>query len=786
MIVSGGLGSFSCGESFSACEGPACDTEQPAGGSAGAGAGGSSSGGAGTSSGGVSGSGGGTGGEGVSSNPCDGADDGDECNDGKICVEEACVTSTCGDGFTDTRTETCDDDRPGCKDCDLVCTKDEDCDDNNPCTTKSTCDTSAAECSESTAETGSYCDASDSKAEPTECAESECDICNAGTCTDSVCSDGIADPRWESCQPGDSGCNECALECTKPEDCASQVTTCGPTYDCVDNACVANDDAPGKGDSCRDGAANEICIAGDCDVSVCGDGYLDTDSARVSTPEECGEGGSDRPVQCTDCLYALALDGIYVRPDVGAAATKDGSPENPYATLSAAVAAASGAPGKTTVYLCADVMQNSDPWVYAERLVLGGLVHPLTVESVTCASGTWAGVNPTGSIKAIVRPNDKGVALSITGDKGGQSVEDDVALTLRGLHFIADKADQVAGGSANPAGLAPGESSIGGFIKKHNNVTLEGVTLEAARGANGEDGVAPTASNWFTPASEMVGASGDGIGGGGGAGLCVCQDGTTWSKGGGGANVPGNPVKGERNPAGASGDPDNAGTLDDADCVEHAGASGDDGQTGTNATTYGAWDQDKWSPGAGVGADVSAIGGPGQGGGGGARVTNYAGGGGGCGGCGGSPATVGGRGGGASAALVVLESRVGFGNGVTLVTKGGGTGGAGVKGQEGQGGGNGGSGAKVGGSGIGCPGGKGAKGGYGGHAGAGAGGLSVGVFFIGRTEDRPNVSSLTKNLGAPGAPGTSVISGATEAVAQSAAASLCSSGDSDNADCPDI
>ncbi len=106
--------------------------------------------------------------------------------------------------------------------------------------------------------------------------------------------------------------------------------------------------------------------------------------------------------------------------------------------------------------------------------------------------------------------------------------------------------------------------------------------------------------------------------------------------------------------------------------------------------------------------------------------TLYGGGGGGCGGCGGEGAS-GGQGGGASIALAVFESGVTLDASCKLTAVEAGAGGNAKGGGKKQDGGDGGAGAGD----WGCDGSAGGDGGKGGDSGAGAGGISVGIAYVG-------------------------------------------------------
>ncbi|MBX3276034.1 MAG: DUF4215 domain-containing protein [Sandaracinaceae bacterium] len=120
------------------------------------------------------------------------------------------------------------------------------------------------------------------------------DGCSAGCDSDESCGNGIVDfAVGEECDdenstPGD-GCHECRSEtCSTAEDCddddpCNGEESCGAGGECIPGARAAD------GTTCGDGTARELCVAGACRVSACGDGYLDT---GATPPEQCDDGGT--------------------------------------------------------------------------------------------------------------------------------------------------------------------------------------------------------------------------------------------------------------------------------------------------------------------------------------------------------------------------------------------------------------------------------------------------------------------------------------------------------------
>jgi hypothetical protein len=276
--------------------------------------------------------------------PGDALEDGFVCGSSPraICLGEACVASTCGDGFLDTGAgEFCEPPgEAGCTDaCTFACTFDGDCpDDGEICNGEPLCDPDSHVCTT----TGSAADGTD-------CGESpgERRICLSGSCQQSVCGDGytdvLADPP-EECDDADGdngdGCdNDCTFschgdaECEGQHDCASG--SCNPTghlcdfhpyeagYACRPAAgvCDREEACNGSGLDCpSDGFApsSVVCrsAVGNCDVDeMCTgsaadcppNGYLEAGSAcddgnPLTDPDRCSADGR--------CLGTPIVDAV--------------------------------------------------------------------------------------------------------------------------------------------------------------------------------------------------------------------------------------------------------------------------------------------------------------------------------------------------------------------------------------------------------------------------------------------------------------------------------------------
>jgi cysteine-rich repeat protein len=234
------------------------------------------------------------------------------------CRAGLCVSATCGNGTTETGEE-CDDgnaiEGDGCEsDCTFTCTLDIQCDDVVACNGTETCDPTTHACAAGTAlDDGTLCDVDGNP--------DTRDVCVGGTCRASICGDAYIDAGAtpaEECDdggtaPGDGceadctfTCHDTATDCDD-DDLCNGVETCDPTL----HVCTATA-APADGTLCdADGlpATRDICVAGACALSVCGDGYIDT---GASLAEQC-EDGNDVPgdgCDPDDCRYSCmaALD----------------------------------------------------------------------------------------------------------------------------------------------------------------------------------------------------------------------------------------------------------------------------------------------------------------------------------------------------------------------------------------------------------------------------------------------------------------------------------------------
>lgn len=210
---------------------------------------------------------------------CEGVDDGVGCGSmgGLICLDDECVTSTCGDGFADPRAEEeCDDGNgvpaDGCEpNCRFMCKEVGDCDDGNACNGNEVCDTA-----------GHLCVAGGTAQDETPCSSAAVPEgeCRGGACVPEGCGDEAVE-GIEECDdgnqiPGD-GCEPtCTFSCEADEDCSDgDVCNGAETCNLTTHACV-------MGTSLECDAEDE-CSQGSCDsVTGCTTVLIDADGDRYA------------------------------------------------------------------------------------------------------------------------------------------------------------------------------------------------------------------------------------------------------------------------------------------------------------------------------------------------------------------------------------------------------------------------------------------------------------------------------------------------------------------------
>ena len=222
-------------------------------------------------------------------------DDGFVCQETprKICHEDVCETSTCGDGFVDSgANEDCEPpSASGCNaSCHWACTGAEgDCpDDLNPCNGTESCNTTTHECQhQDPLDTG------------TECQESPRKVCVSNSCQLSTCGDGFVDGAnggTEECDDTNAvagdGCEPvtCQFSC----EVATQATDCDDSHACTSDTCNATTHV------CEHATlGNEtVCRAATlpCDIAdVCDGTALDCPAIDVVQPDtfKCAVAGAE-------------------------------------------------------------------------------------------------------------------------------------------------------------------------------------------------------------------------------------------------------------------------------------------------------------------------------------------------------------------------------------------------------------------------------------------------------------------------------------------------------------
>jgi len=214
-------------------------------------------------------------------------DSGEACDDGNLDPGDgcgaACALERCGNGLPDGG-EQCDDgnsdDGDGCdNDCRYSCAADADCDDGGACNGGETCSPDTHAC----------VDGADLP-DGTDCGGGR--VCRAGACADASCGNAQVEGK-ERCDdgnavPGDGCENDCTWSCEQDADCDDGLS-CDGAETCAAHVCQAGV-PPAEGTVCDrdgDGATRDLCLAGICGPSTCGDSWQD---AGATPPEACDDG----------------------------------------------------------------------------------------------------------------------------------------------------------------------------------------------------------------------------------------------------------------------------------------------------------------------------------------------------------------------------------------------------------------------------------------------------------------------------------------------------------------
>lgn len=240
---------------------------------------------------------------------CAGLADGTMCGGGRVCIDEACEISECGDGVVDPALgEECDDanDVPGdgCEaDCDFTCEDDSDCDDELPCTGVETCGGDHTCVAGTPLGSGASCE------QP----GGEDGVCRGTDCVPAGCGNNLVD-AGEECDDGNptdgDGCDaDCTYSCESDAECDDgSVCTGTETCDVDNHVCL-----PGALLECDDGSA---CTSNECDdvmgcvyplIDMDGDGYASIELGACGT--DCNDVRDDvNPGAVELCGDALDSD----------------------------------------------------------------------------------------------------------------------------------------------------------------------------------------------------------------------------------------------------------------------------------------------------------------------------------------------------------------------------------------------------------------------------------------------------------------------------------------------
>lgn len=239
----------------------------------------------------------------------------DPCNGGAgYCKAGVCTTAVCGNSTTEPG-EDCDDgntdDADGCTTlCKFSCTAASQCNDNNPCT-QNNCTQNKCAYPANTSQNGNACTVG-----------SVTGTCQNGACVPANCGNGTVQ-SGEQCDKGaqngvpGSGCTaSCQFQCNTNANCSDN-NLCNGSETCIDvtggKTCQAGT-PPAQGTVCQ-ASPRSICDTGQCKLSLCGDGYLDTGGGEQCEPPNtatcsaqcqtiaaaaCGNGTIEGTEQCDD------------------------------------------------------------------------------------------------------------------------------------------------------------------------------------------------------------------------------------------------------------------------------------------------------------------------------------------------------------------------------------------------------------------------------------------------------------------------------------------------------
>ena len=202
-----------------------------------------------------------------------------------ICLNKACVTSSCGDGYVDAvEGEECEDDNvvdgDGCTQCHWDCKVAKDCDDGSLCNGTETCDATKHVCMAGTpAAANTACTLTGGGA----------GICNGGQCVKTGCGNSTKE-SGEDCDDGNQvagdGCeNDCTWTCQANADCDDK-DPCNGTETCDKTVATKPVCQTGMPIKCPKGISG---CQGTCESATGKCTYADADKDGVTCETDCND-----------------------------------------------------------------------------------------------------------------------------------------------------------------------------------------------------------------------------------------------------------------------------------------------------------------------------------------------------------------------------------------------------------------------------------------------------------------------------------------------------------------
>ncbi|MBZ5640981.1 MAG: hypothetical protein LAO51_19760 [Acidobacteriia bacterium] len=196
-----------------------------------------------------------------------------------------------------------------------ICFVDSDCNDGNPCTTK-TCNLSTGQCQATNVPDGSPCEDHNACTVGTSCV--------AGVCGTPVnCNDGNA-CTTDVCDPATGGCSHLAVVCDDSNPCTTD--SCNPDT----GKCLFS---PTVGVACSDGnpcTSGEVCVMDPASGAVRCQGTPKCDDGNPCTADYCDPMTGqcqNQPIQCDDgdpCTFDLCQGGVCTSSVIAGSTCDDG------------------------------------------------------------------------------------------------------------------------------------------------------------------------------------------------------------------------------------------------------------------------------------------------------------------------------------------------------------------------------------------------------------------------------------------------------------------------------